>query len=145
MYSAGSKNQFWIWTDINSIPVQFTRGRMSMFNSIKCPRLFICSFSWCTFHSIMLPVFYFSTCLYVFPFSHVFRAVYHHLSIISSLLQTSVSPSEYNTHFFIFPPFHLLQALTNPAWPLTPTVQSFSSVHIQYNKPWCYLATVLIA
>lgn len=57
---------------------------------------------------------------------------------LSSLLQTSVSLSEYNTQYFFFS-FHFLQALINPAWPPTPRscTVGFGNVHLElFQLPW---------
>lgn len=54
-----------------------------------------------------------------FNFFPPFLILFLHLS---SLLQTSISPSEYNTEYFF--PFHFLQAQTSPAWPPTPTASA---------------------
>lgn len=51
---------------------------MSIFNSMKCPRLFMYLFLLGYIHYIRLPVFYFSTFLYIFfPFLSRLLSVYH--------------------------------------------------------------------
>lgn len=110
---------------------------MSIFNSMKCPRLFMYVF---LLGYIRLPVFYFSTFLYIFfPFLSHLLSVYHcplFISLVYCKLPFPFQNITLNIYFFSF---YFLQALINPAWPPTPRscTVGFGNVHLElFQLPW---------
>lgn len=105
VYSAGTEKWFGDSDRHKRYSCQkFTHGRTSIFNSIKYPRLFIyISFlGYFSLHQVASGLFQH---LPLFPPPPFFLILFLQCTIThpSSLLQTSVSPSEYNTQYFFSP------------------------------------------